>query len=128
MFYLPLILVANFILSDWLEFLSASLVLTLFGKYLHPEIVIMSPFLKCLCVYTFIFACYEKQRKEHFIISHTNAKTKKTLLGILNQTTSPIVIVSANQPSHNKSGSQSGAGQILYCNTQFEKMLNERLG
>jgi len=36
-------------------------------------------------------------RKEWFIVSHTNSKTKKVLIGLLNQTNQPIAIVNAQQ-------------------------------
>jgi hypothetical protein len=36
-------------------------------------------------------------RKEWFIVSHTNSKTKKVLIGLLNQTNQPIAIVNGQQ-------------------------------
>jgi hypothetical protein len=45
----------------------------------------------------FFFACNEKVRKESWVISHTNSKTKKILMGLMNQQPSPICIVTAQK-------------------------------
>jgi hypothetical protein len=37
-------------------------------------------------------------RKEQFVISYTNSKTKKILLGLLNKTPNPFAIVSSQKP------------------------------
>lgn len=78
-----------------------------------------------LAFYGFLFACQEKARKEQYVISLTNSKTKKILIGLLNQNQSPIAVITAGT---SMVGNQQQAGQIVYCNAQFEKMLQERLG
>jgi hypothetical protein len=61
------------------------------------------------------FALNEKVRKELFVISVTNSKTKKLALQLLNHMPNPVSLVSKK-------------GQILFCNNQFEMMLKNRLG
>jgi hypothetical protein len=59
--------------------------------------------LHVLAAFTFAFACLEKTRKEHFVVAVTNAKMKKSLLGLLNQMPMPIAIVNVakgGSPSH----------------------------
>lgn len=115
-------------LSDWIEFIATCLIQYLLCAFLTDNpagITLGKPLFHVLIAYAFFFGCKEKWKKEQFIIGHTNAKTKKMLFTILNQSPSPIAIVSTAKPT---AGSSNPAGQILYCNTQFEKMIAERLG
>ena len=57
----------------------------------------------------------------------TNAKTKKIMLGLMNRNPDPVAVVIASRSSL-AIGSTQQLGQIVYCNVQFEKMLQERLG
>jgi len=50
-----------------------------------------------LAILAFLFSCNEKVRKESWVISHTNSKTKKILMGLMNQQPSPICIVTAQK-------------------------------
>jgi hypothetical protein len=52
--------------------------------------------LKTLVLFTFTFSLFEKVNKEKFVVGITNAKTKKILLSILNQSPYPIALVSKN--------------------------------
>ena len=85
MFYLPTFLVSNLVLSDWLEFTIVCLLQNVIA-YGYLEWFKQMESIKYIAFYAFLFATYEKVRKEWFIVSHTNAKTKKILLGLLNQT------------------------------------------
>ncbi|TNV87760.1 hypothetical protein FGO68_gene5455 [Halteria grandinella] len=125
-FYLPILAIGTLALSDWPEFLLACFAhYCLATLFYTTHLPLKAPLFQVLFIYAFFFACIEKWRKEQFIIGHTNAKTKKMLFSLLNQTPSPIAIVSTAKTT---AGSANAAGQILYCNTQFEKMIQERLG
>jgi hypothetical protein len=68
-----------------------------------------------MACYVVAFALIEKVRKEQFVVGLTNSKTKKLLLQLINQMPNPVTLVSKK-------------GQILFCNAQFETMVNSRLG
>ena len=61
-----------------------------------------------------IFALNEKIRKELFVISLTNSRTKKQLMRVFNQIV-PSAIVSKD-------------GAIVMCNERFEKLIIEQIG
>lgn len=84
-FYLPTFLVSNLVLSDWLEFTIVCLLQNVIA-FGYIEDFKQFESIKYIAFYTLLFASYEKVRKEWFIVSHTNSKTKKILLGLLNQT------------------------------------------
>jgi fucose 4-O-acetylase-like acetyltransferase len=62
----------------------------------------------------FLFALNEKIRKELFVISITNSRTKKQLMRVFNQI-APSAIVSRD-------------GAIVMCNEKFEKLVTEQIG
>ena len=124
---------SSFILADWLDFsLTGFLEICLVRFTLGHSTLSFKAYLIVLAVMAYLFLCNEKVRKEAWVISNTNAKTKKILMGLLNQQPSPICIVTGQKSattSVQPKGSQNLApGQILYCNVMFEKMLSERLG
>ena len=112
------------VISDWLEYMTFSVLMTVIMGLIHyltfanadfalKEFVVDS--LKAQLIFTITFGALEKIKKEQFIVGFTNSKTKKIVLGILNQSPNPIVLVGKN-------------GQIQYYNSQFETMLGKRLG
>jgi hypothetical protein len=124
---------SSFILADWLDFSFAGLLEICLVKFaLGHSNLSFKAYLSVLAVMAYLFLCNEKVCKEAWVISNTNAKTKKILMGLLNQQPSPICIVTGQKSattSVQPKGSQNLApGQILYCNVMFEKMLSERLG
>ena len=123
---------SSFIMADWLDFsLTGFLEICLVRFTLGYSTLSFKAYLIVLAVMAYLFLCNEKVRKEAWVISNTNAKTKKILMGLLNQQPSPICIVTGQKSattSVQPKGSQNLApGQILYCNVMFEKMLSERL-
>jgi hypothetical protein len=82
--YLPMFLMSQLVIADWLDFLKIALFQTIGIKFFDSVICIVT-FMKILAMYTFAFSCIEKVRKESYVVSNTNAKTKKILLGLLNQ-------------------------------------------
>ena len=83
--------------------------------------------LQVMAMSAFLFACQEKPRKEQFVVKMTNAKTKKILIGLMNQNPDPVAVVLASRPAMPGANS-TPLGHIVYCNEQFEKLLSERLG
>jgi hypothetical protein len=62
----------------------------------------------------FIFALNEKTRKELFVISLTNSRSKKQLMRVFNQIV-PSAIVSKD-------------GAIVMCNERFDRLITEQIG
>lgn len=124
---------SSFIFADWLDFTLAGFLEICLARFTlgHSDISFKA-YLSVLAVMAYLFLCNEKVRKEAWVISHTNAKTKKILMGLLNQQPSPICIVTGQKSGTanvQPKGSQNvPPGQILYCNVMFEKMLSDRLG
>ena len=120
----------SFILADWLDFFLVGFLEICLVKYvLGHNTLSFKAYLSVLAVMAYLFLCNEKVRKEAWVISYTNAKTKKILMGLLNQQPSPICIVTGQKngsTSVQSKGSQQNLapGQILYCNVMFEKMLS----
>ena len=73
-----------FLVSDWLDYLVIG-VLEMGLYHMLTGLHSISPHLSVLALLAFLFACNEKTRKESWVVSHTNAKTKKILMGLLNQ-------------------------------------------
>lgn len=76
-------------LADWLEF-AASCLIQLSLTFLplpianHQALKFDRSTLSVILIYSLVFACMEKIRKEQYVIGYTNAKTKKIFVGLLN--------------------------------------------
>ncbi len=89
---------SSYILADWLEFSLAGLLEICLAKFvLGHSSLSFKAYLTVLGLMAYLFLCNEKVRKEAWVISHTNAKTKKILMGLLNQQPSPICIVTGQK-------------------------------
>jgi hypothetical protein len=108
--HIPTFYIAStYVLPDWLDYTMASAVETLLVRFILgvPQIP-LNTHLGVLGFLIFLFACQEKSRKESWVISHTNAKTKKILMGLLNQQPSPICIVTAQKGGPAQANGSSG--------------------
>ena len=89
--HLPTFLLASqYLVADWLDYavvggLQGAVVLSGLVVGVENQVVNVRAQVSVLAVLTYLFACNEKSRKESWVISHTNAKTKKILMGLLNQ-------------------------------------------
>lgn len=63
---------------------------------------------------TCIFAFFEKISKERFIVNHTNEKTRKFLLSLLDKQISASIIINKNS-------------DILFCNQSFETFCQKKI-
>jgi len=71
--------------------------------------------IQVMAICAFLFAAQEKPRKEQFVVKMTNAKTKKILIGLMNQNPDPVAVVLASRHP-TPGGTSTSLGHIVYCN------------
>jgi hypothetical protein len=109
----PFFLIMIQVSPDWLEYTMFTFAQNIFyliqGTFDKKDFIMRNLAVHTLLV--IIFALNEKTRKELFVISLTNSRTKKQLMRVFNQIV-PSAIVSKD-------------GAIVMCNERFEKLIIE---
>jgi hypothetical protein len=108
---LPFLLINMFLVSDWMVYGLINFgfnLLLIVGWEDHKSVWLRSNLL-IVSIYTVVFSLNEKVRKEAFIISMTNSKTKKQLMKMFNQNLPTVIL------------SKSGTTQMF--NDSFENLL-----